>query len=90
MLLFCRVQNTGETDMIINLERSPDYSLYYIGGIVVEYLKKHGQTPVEQLYVEVKANIGEKMHIDFLYYALDWLYLLSLIETDKNKVILCV
>lgn len=76
--------------MIINLERSPDYSLYYIGGIVVEYLKKHGKSQIEQLYIEVKSHISENVHIDFLYYALDWLYLLSLIEIDKNKVMLCV
>jgi len=42
------------------------------------------------LYIEIKSHISENVHIDFLYYALDWLYLLSLIEIDKNKVMLCV
>lgn len=75
--------------MIVNLERSPEYSLYYVGGIVIEYLRKHGKSQIEQLYAEIKSHINENVHVDFLYYALDWLYLLSLVEMEKNTVMLC-
>jgi hypothetical protein len=32
MLLFYGMQNIGETIMIVNVEREPNRSLYYLGG----------------------------------------------------------
>ncbi len=75
--------------MIINLEREPKYSLYYIGGIILEILNKNNNIPIETMYDQVKKIIDDNLHIDFLYYSLDWLYILSKIKVNENRGILC-
>lgn len=72
--------------MIINAEREPDYSLYYLGSIVLEILENTDVMPIEELLSETKKRLNKEIHIDFLYYALDWLYLLSLVSIREGKV----
>ncbi|PFI68964.1 hypothetical protein COJ57_26575 [Bacillus cereus] len=75
--------------MIINLDRDPKYSLYYIGSIIIENLKAKKRLDIEILYKIIRLKVDENLHIDFLYYALDWLYMLSIIYIDESQVILC-
>lgn len=75
--------------MIINIDREPKYSLYCIGGITLEELYRSKNISIEDLHEKLKHIIDENLHIDFLYYTLDWLYLLSLINIEEDKVVLC-
>lgn len=75
--------------MIVNIDREPKYSLYYIGGIILGILKKQDYISIDELYQKTKQLIDENLYIDFIYYSLDWLYMLSLIEIEKDKVKLC-
>lgn len=75
--------------MIINLDREPKYSLYYIGAIILEQLKAANSLPLESLFDIVRAEIDTDLSIDFVYYTLDWLYLLSLIRLNGDRVGLC-
>jgi len=75
--------------MIINQDREPKYSLFYIGSIILEILDKSKGISIDELYVQVKEQIDKNLHIDFLYYSLDWLYILSTIKLEGNKVIRC-
>lgn len=75
--------------MIINRERDPNLSLYYIGGIILEILKKDCEMNINLLYEEVIKSVGVEFHIDFFYYSLDWLFLLSLIKINNGRVKLC-
>ncbi|KHL97007.1 hypothetical protein QW71_03555 [Paenibacillus sp. IHB B 3415] len=75
--------------MIVNIDREPKYSLYYIGGIILGILKKQDHISIDELYQKTKQLIDENLYIDFIYYSLDWLYMLSLIEIEKDKVKLC-
>lgn len=72
--------------MIINVDRDPILSLYYLGGVVLDILNNSEGETIDRLFEELKANIDRRIHIDFFYYTLDWLFLLSLI-TFKNGVI---
>ncbi len=72
--------------MIINSEREPDYSLYYLGSILLEILENTDVMPIEELLSKTKEQLNREIHIDFLYYALDWLYLLSLVGIREGKV----
>ncbi|MCJ7837138.1 hypothetical protein MUB23_17320 [Cuneatibacter sp. NSJ-177] len=72
--------------MIINVERAPELSLYYLGGIILKILNKDLVIGIDELLAKVKLEIDENIHIDFLYYTLDWLFLLSLIKLDEGKV----
>lgn len=72
--------------MIINVDRDPILSLYYLGGVVLDILNDSAEETTDGLFEKLKAKIDRYIHIDFFYYTLDWLFLLSLI-TLKNGVI---
>ena len=64
--------------MLINIEREPKYSLFYIGYEILDFLKnKRNGKCIEEIYELIKQKIDEKISIDYIYYALDWLYLIS-------------
>lgn len=72
--------------MIVNVERAPDRSLYYLGGILLTILEQRRIIPIEEILSEIQKQINEKIHIDFIYYALDWLFILSLVKIKEGKV----
>ena len=76
--------------MLINIEREQKYSLCYIGYEILDFLKnkKNGKC-IEEIYELIKQKIDEKISIDYIYYALDWLYLISSIRLDGERVFLC-
>lgn len=73
--------------MIINMERDPALSLYYLGAVIIEILSENPIFLLDDLYDEVKAKINQNIHIDFYYYALDWLFIQSLIELQQRRVV---
>lgn len=75
--------------MIINNNRKPELSLYYIGGVIIEILKDNDEMNIELLYQKVKNNLSEDCYINFYYFALDWLYLSSVIILNERNVYLC-
>ncbi len=89
MLLFHEMQNIGEAVMIINPERSPSLSLYYLGSLVLKILLEKDNILIENLYETLQLKLGLELHIDFFYYALDWLYIISAIKLDEEMVCLC-
>lgn len=83
------MQNIGETEMIINFDREPIFSLYYLGGISMNILSTHSSLSLEELFVEIKKELHQELHIDFFYYTLDWLFLMSAICVNDGRVALC-
>ncbi len=76
--------------MIINPEREPTLSLYYLGSVILEILFEKNDEQIELLFELTKSSFNKDLHIDFFYYALDWLYMLSCIKLEKGRVFLCV
>lgn len=72
--------------MIVNIEREPDMSLYYLGSVLIQFLEQVKTVSIEELLQEMQNELGQKLHVDFLYYALDWLFLLSLVRIEEGKV----
>ena len=72
--------------MIVNVEREPDLSLYYLGGVLLGILEQEKVIPLEELLCEVRNRLKKKIHVDFMYYTLDWLFLLSLVRIKEGKV----
>lgn len=72
--------------MIVNIERESSLSLYYLGGIILSILEQKIVISIEEIILEVQQKIDKKLHVDFIYYALDWLFLLDLIKIEEGKV----
>lgn len=75
--------------MIINANREPKYSLLYIGYEILKQLRDENGMSIERIYNIVRENIDKDLHINFIYYALDWLYLVSLIRLEGEKIFIC-
>lgn len=86
LLLFHGMQDIGEATMIINGDREPDLSLYYIGSMLLDILEHTASLPIDQLIQKAQHKLGKKTHVDFIYYALDWLFLLSAVRIDEGMV----
>ena len=54
--------------MIVNIEREPNRSLYYLGGILLFILEQRKVISIEEVLIEVQQQINEK--IGFFYYHL--------------------
>lgn len=70
--------------MILNTERNPKDSLYYIGAVLLEVL----QVNKEGLYIDelIKKAKEKGINIAFFYYALDWLFIISKIEMKNERI----
>lgn len=86
LFLLYGVQDIGETYMILNGQRQPDFSLYYLGGVLLKILEEAKVMPLEKLLEELQHYVKKKVHVDFIYYALDWLYLLESVTIEEGKV----
>lgn len=70
--------------MILNTERNPKDSLYYIGAILLEIL----QSSKDGFYIDELRNKAKnkKINMSFFYYALDWLFIISKIEIKNERI----
>lgn len=72
--------------MIINIEREPDLSLYYLGAVILSFFEQKNIIPIEEVFLKIQQYTDKKIHVDFIYYTLDWLFLLSLIKIKEGNV----
>lgn len=75
--------------MIINIDREPELSLYYLGSVVLQILFENSTVHLDGLYIKMQKALNREIQIDFYYYTLDWLYMLSLIKLDEGKISIC-
>jgi hypothetical protein len=69
--------------MLVSDDVSPDTSLYYLGGQVIQLIdEKDKQLNFFQLYDRMKEKYG--ISIKLLILTLDWLYLLGLVELSEK------
>ena len=58
--------------MIINKDRNPVFSLYYLGAIILKNLSSEKIFTIDELYDEIKRQIYDsyqiKIPINFFYY----------------------
>lgn len=74
--------------MIVTSDISPDKNLYFLGGKILEELNTGGEVDSLLVYEKLKLKYG--IGFPLFMYALDWLYLLEVIELNKKgNVVLC-
>lgn len=72
--------------MIINKERSPKNSLYYIGAIILKKIvENNGTIQLEKL---INSFDKQEVGIKLIYFSLDWLYLINKIEIKNERIYL--
>ena len=76
--------------MILFENEDPRVSIYYLSSIMINILNEYKELKFDVLYKILEDSIGYTVSIDDVYYSLDWLYLLDLVDVSGDKVILCL
>jgi hypothetical protein len=72
--------------MIIDKEVKPNKNLYYLGSQILKILRAHqfGIIPIDELYAEILKKRKSYISFDYLMLALDWLFILELVDTNED------
>lgn len=65
----------------------PQNSIYYIGALVLRYLEDYSVIHVGELYVGIRKQ--HNFSFQLLVLALDWLFLMGVIDIQNNIVKKC-
>lgn len=76
--------------MILFENEDPRVSIYYLSSIMINILNEYKELKFDVLYKLLEDSVGYTVSIDDVYYSLDWLYLLDLVDVSDDKVILCL
>ncbi|GAA0092095.1 hypothetical protein UT300009_21240 [Paraclostridium bifermentans] len=76
--------------MILFENEDPRVSIYYLSSIMINILNEYKELKFDVLYKLLEDSVGYTVSIDDVYYSLDWLYLLDLVDVSGDKVILCL
>ena len=76
--------------MILFENEDPKVCIYYLAAIIIEILNIYGEIKFDLLYEKLEKYTNHDISVDDLYYSLDWLYLLSLVNVVNDKVRLCL
>ena len=75
--------------VILPVDVSPQESLYYIGGITLECLKKN-ESPMSFVDLFSELNKKLKVSVNLFILVLDWLYIIDAAVVDENgEIKLC-
>ena len=74
--------------MIINYQRNPRYSLFYVGAKILEFLKQTGYKFIDDIYQELRKLYNDKISIEYFYLSLDWLFLIDKVKIENEVVYL--
>lgn len=75
--------------MILN-NSNPEYSIYYIGGVLLNILYENSNNlSLIDLYEKYKSKIKKYANFTYFILSIDWLYLIDAIKIE-NGYIKCI
>lgn len=57
--------------MIVNVEREPELSLYYLGSVLLKILKSKKVIPIDVLFQEIQNQLKERFM--WISYIMHWI-----------------
>ena len=75
--------------MIISQNMNPRYSLYYIGGIIIKLLQEKENIDINMIVEYMLNEFEYEISVEYIYYSLDYLFLLSVIIVEEGVLQLC-
>jgi hypothetical protein len=74
--------------IIIRNDINPQMNLYYVAGLILDFLKSNNRSNIEKIYMHLHLR-NNKLSINVIYYSLDWLYLINAIKISEGEFELC-
>ena len=72
--------------MIIRNDVNPESSIYYLGAVFLAYMKQHSEIDIENFFTLIIDDFPS-ISINQIFYTLDWLYLLELVDlTNEGRI----
>ena len=81
-----RIGFSGQPTTLRKVFRSSEFLDTSIVHVLLKILEQVKVIPIDDLLQEIQNHLMKKVHVDFIYYALDWLFLLSLVKIEEGKV----
>lgn len=75
--------------MITGKDINPRKKIYYLGGVIIEILKKHTEQNMAFFDIFHIVNEKEKISVNLFTLTLDWLFLLGVIDHNKGEIKKC-
>lgn len=74
--------------MIISTDNNPERDLYFLGAQVIDILKESGEShDFIDIFQQLKENHDISMNLFLL--AIDWLYILGVIDSKQGTILRC-
>lgn len=74
--------------IIIRNDINPYLNLYYIAGLILDFLKSNRKGDIENIYNYLHSK-NNRISINLVYYSLDWLFLINAIKLSEGDFELC-
>lgn len=75
--------------MIIGTDTNPKNQIYYIGGLILDILKRETSKSFSYDDVFELLNRKQKVSINLYTLSLDWLYMLKTISLNNKGLVKC-
>jgi hypothetical protein len=75
--------------MIINQDIKPEKQAYYLGSKVLAALRDTSTGPISPSELFIKINQSEKVSYHAFSMALNWLFLLGVLDHKEGEIIKC-
>lgn len=75
--------------MIIGKDVNPQNNVYHIGAKLIQVLKMYDSDSIDYFEVYSDLNKTEKVSLNLFSLALDWLYLLGVIDNKEGQLKRC-
>ena len=77
--------------MIILTESEPEFSLYYVGGHILDFFSDGLSLYVTEIFSKLREVISLEITFNRVMYTLDWLYMIGLIDRKADgKIFKCI
>ncbi len=76
--------------MLLPIGTNPKISTYYCGAMVLNVLKNVKNRKINLMDLYLQLNKEEKMSFSQVILALDWLYLIDVVEMNNEGVVYCI
>lgn len=75
--------------MIIDRDMKPERQIYHLGGRLIEVLKEAREEDVELIWAFERMNRREGVSMSAFILALDWLFMLGIVDHQEGRIVRC-
>jgi hypothetical protein len=72
--------------MLVDYDIEPKLNIYFLGAEIIKLLVKYHSLDIKEIQNKLSQKISVDVSIEYVYLTLDWLFLVSNININKNRI----